>query len=112
MTIQSIISDIEKNIDEFQLTIIASDITDFSAIYRLCIIDNVYVVIYGNEQKDKLNLALIMENIRIYSVDSEGGNYHEHPYTNPKEHKILDKKISIREFLINTFGILKIKGIL
>jgi len=40
----------------------------------------VFVQIYANETKEKLNIALVVAGERVYGIDKEGGFYHEHPW--------------------------------
>lgn len=60
---------------------------------------NLFVQIYANELKNKLNLAFVQNNQRIYGVDSAGGLLHEHPFNNPEIHIPLKESISLETFL-------------
>lgn len=53
------------------------DTTDVTLMARIEIFPTIYVQIYRNLKKDKLNMALILGNDRVYGVDGEGGVYHE-----------------------------------
>lgn len=65
----------------------------------LVLIENdLFIQIYFNESKGKLNLAFIQNNQRIYGVDSEGGILHIHPFDNPDQHISINEMISLKEF--------------
>lgn len=67
---------------------------------------------YGNDEKEKLNLALVFKKRRLYGYDSEGGKYHCHPFNNPEEHIFVKVKKSIQEFVHESMGFLEGKNIL
>ena len=52
-------------------------------------------------------MALIINNERIFGIDKEGGEYHEHPFKNPESHIPINKNIDIEEFIIESIEILK-----
>jgi hypothetical protein len=60
---------------------------------------DIFVQIYANDSKDKLNLAFVQNNQRIYGVDSEGGVLHEHPFDNPEDHIPIKQSVSLDTFL-------------
>jgi len=66
----------------------------------------VFVRIYANETKEKLNMALVVAGERVYGIDKEGGFYHEHPFENPLLH-IEVKPVEIEDFVVESFEILK-----
>ena len=72
----------------------------------------VYIEVYGNSRKQKLNLALIIGKARIFGVDSEGGFYHEHPPEDPESHNLIDKTLDLENFIIRAIEQLKSKNIL
>jgi len=72
----------------------------------------IFIQVYVNEQKKKLNLALVMEKERLYGFDSEGGFYHEHPYKSPETHLKRYKTKNLEDFVFESIKILKEKGIL
>lgn len=86
--------------EEFNFTIFEVDRTAHTLNLRLIIDYDLFVQIYANTKKDKLNLAVILSGNRIYGHDKEGGLYHLHPFTNPDEHFITNTKKSIREFVL------------
>lgn len=59
---------------------------------------DLFIQIYFNESKDKLNLAFIQNNQRIYGIDSEGNFLHIHPFDDPDQHIPLTKMISLEDF--------------
>jgi hypothetical protein len=77
------------------------------------LIDNeLFIQIYGNAQKDKVNLALVFKNRRLYGFDSEGGEYHCHPLDAPDEHIFVDETKSIKDFVQESMKFLEEKEIL
>lgn len=60
---------------------------------------DLFVQIYFNESKQKLNLAFIQNNQRVYGIDSEGDLLHIHPFENPDQHIPVTQMISLEDFL-------------
>lgn len=98
--------------EKYGLKIIRFDSTDVTFIARVEFLPMVYIEIYGNLKKEKLNLTLILGNTRIFGVDSEGGFYHEHPPEDPELHIPIKKSIDLDNFIIRSIEILKNKNIL
>jgi hypothetical protein len=71
-----------------------------------------FIQIYGNTLKEKLNLALVFKNRRLFGYDSEGGKYHCHPIDSPDEHIFVDEKKSIQDFVRESIEFLEAKEIL
>lgn len=77
------------------------------------VIDNdLFIQIYGNKLKNKLNLALVFKNRRLYGFDSEGGIYHCHPLDDPDTHDFVDEKKSIHDFVMESMEFLEQKELL
>ncbi|MGB9711229.1 MAG: hypothetical protein ACPLZA_07045 [Thermodesulfovibrio sp.] len=57
---------------------------DFSLIARIGLSSEVFIQIYINTRKEKINLALVVFDDRVYGIDKDF--YHEHPFKNPKLH--------------------------
>lgn len=87
------------------------DETDVTVIIKIGIQKSINIYIYANTQKQKLNMALVVANIRVYGIDTEGGFYHEHPFENPLLH-IPTQQVEIEDFVIKSIEILKEKGLL
>ena len=51
--------------------------------------NELFLQIYGNTKKDKLNLDLVFKRKRLYGYDSEGGKYHYHPFDDPDKQYLL-----------------------
>jgi hypothetical protein len=79
----------------YGLRILFIDATDVTLMARVEILPAVYIQIYQNIEKDKLNMALIFGNDRAYGVDSEGGTFHEHPTEDPIRHTPMGDKLEI-----------------
>ena len=98
--------------ERYGLRILFIDATDVTLMARMEILPAVYIQIYRNIAKEKLNMALIIGNDRVYGVDSEGGIYHEHPAEDPIRHLPLMEKMELEEFVVRCLNILKNKSIL
>ncbi len=106
MKIEDIVQTIENISKKFGLKLLYIDHTGITLIARIGIYAEALIEIYANVKKDKLNMALVVANERIYGVDKEGGFYHEHPFENPLLH-IEAKPIEIEDFVIRSIEILK-----
>lgn len=107
-----LIHDIFNIADRYGLKIINIDTTDVTLMVRIEILPTIYMQIYRNIKKDKLNMALILGNDRVYGVDGEGGLYHEHPAEDPVLHVPTKERLEIEEFVVRCLNILKDRGIL
>jgi len=74
-----LVHDLLNIVKRYGLRIINIDVTDVTLMARIEIVSAMYIEIYQNIKKDKLNMALILGNDRVYGVDDEGGIFHEHP---------------------------------
>ena len=93
---------------KYNLQISYIDITDNTLITRLTMTSDIFIQIYVNSKKKKINLALIASEVRIYGVDKEGGSYHKHPFECPENH--LDcNPVGIEEFIVKSIEILNKK---
>ncbi|MCE5195363.1 MAG: hypothetical protein LLF28_07965 [Nitrospiraceae bacterium] len=104
--IEKIIHDIKDITDRYGLKLLEIDHTDITLIARIGFSSEIFMQIYANERKEKLNIALVVAGERIYGIDKEGGFYHEHPFKNPLLH-IKAKPIGIENFVIESLEILK-----
>jgi len=98
--------------DKYNLKLIEIDRTDNIISLKLLIYNDLFIQIYGNAGKDKLNLALVFKQRRLYGYDSEGGKYHCHPFDNPEGHIFVEDKKSIQEFVQESMRFLEEKDIL
>jgi hypothetical protein len=101
-----LIHDIFNIADRYGLKIVNIDTTDVTLMARIEIIPTTYMQIYRNLKKDKLNMALILGNDRVYGVDGEGGLYHEHPAEDPTFHVPMKERLEIEEFVVRCLNIL------
>ncbi len=97
---------LEDITNRYGLKIISLDFTEITLISRIGFSLGMFIQIYANTKKDKLNLALIIGDDRIYGIDKEGGVYHEHPFENPALH-IPTEQIEIEDFVVKCLEILK-----
>lgn len=88
------------------------DRTDYAVKLRLAIDGDIFIQIYANEISDKLNLALIMQEKRIYGFDREGGFYHLHPFLLTHQHIPANSSKSITEFVREAIALLTKNGLL
>lgn len=92
--------------DRYSLKLLELDLTDVTLIARIGFSREIFVQIYANEKKEKLNMALVVAGERVYGIDKEGGFYHEHPFENPLLH-IEAEPIEIESFIIKSLEMLK-----
>ena len=112
MEISNVIKEVGDVADKYDLQLIERDRTDNIIKVNLVIDNELFIQIYGNAQKDKVNLALIFKNRRLYGFDSEGGKYHCHPLDAPEEHIFVDETKSIADFVQESMRFLEEKEIL
>ena len=84
--IKNIVQTLEDVANRYGLKILSLDFTDITLISRIGFSFEIFIQIYANVRKDKVNMALIIADERIYGIDKEGGIYHEHPFENPSLH--------------------------
>ena len=106
------IHEIETIADKYGLKISSIDATDVTVMTRLELLPSIFIQIYRNSKKNKLNMALILGRNRIYGFDSEGGIAHEHPKEDSESHVLNRKEPEIEEFVLNCLNILKDKDLL
>lgn len=85
---------------KYGLKVSSIDATDVTLLARLELLPEIFIQIYRNSRKGKLNLALIIGENRIYGFDSEGGVSHSHPIEAPETHVINDKAPTVEEFIL------------
>lgn len=107
-----LLHDIFNIAGRYGLKVISIDATDVTLMVIIEIISPVYVQIYQNIKKHKLNMALVLKNNRIYGLDAEGGLFHEHPAEDPTSHKPIKERLNIEAFVVRCLNILKDKGVL
>jgi hypothetical protein len=90
----------------YGLKILYLDFTDITLISRIGFSQEVFIQVYENVKKEKINMALVVAGERIYGTDKEGGFYHEHPFDNPLLH-IEAKQINIEDFVVKSLELLK-----
>jgi len=98
--------------ERYGLKIVNIDTTDVTLMARIEIFPTIYMQIYRNLKKDKLSMALILGNDRVYGVDGEGGIYHEHPAEDSTSHVPIKERLEIEEFVFRCLNILKDRRIL
>ena len=107
MDIDAIISEAQSVASEFGLRLWIADITDNIADLRIYIDGELFIQVYANQLKDKLNLNLIFKNRRLCGYDSEGGRTHIHPIDAPESHIFTDKKVAVKEFTVKALKLLE-----
>ena len=104
--IEDLIQTINDVSERYGLKLLYIDFTDITLISRIGFPLEIFIQIYANSKKDKLNMSLIVTDERIYGIDIEGGFYLEHAFENPLLH-IDAKSMDIEDFVIKSLGILK-----
>ena len=107
-----LIHDIFNIADRYGLKAVNIDTTDVTLMARIDIFPAIYIQIYRNLKKDKLNMALIFGKNRVYGVDGEGGVFHEHPAEDPTSHVPIKERLEIEEFVLRSLNILKNRRLL
>ena len=100
-----LIHDIFNIADRYGLKAVNIDTTDVTLMARIEIFPAIYIQIYRNLKKDKLNMALIFGKNRVYGVDAEGGVFHEHPAEDPTFHVPIQERLEIEEFVVKSLNI-------
>lgn len=112
MIISTIIQEAKEAADIYNLKFVEIDRTDNIISLKLIIDNDLFIQIYGNAEKEKLNLTLVFRKKRLSGFDSEGSKCHFHPFDNPDIHTFTDNKKSIQEFVQESMTFLAEKGIL
>lgn len=112
MRLNGIIEEAGDVADRYNLQLVEVDRTDNIISLKLLIDNEVFIQVYVNVQKNKLNLSLVFKNRRLYGYDSEGGKYHCHPFDAPDEHVFIDDRKSIEEFVRESMKFLEDREIL
>jgi len=107
LNIDSIINEAQSVASEFGLRLRVVDITDNIVDLRLYIDVELFIQVYANQLKDKLNLNLIFKNRRLCGHDSEGGRRHIHPIDEPESHIFTDEKVGMKEFTVKALKLLE-----
>lgn len=111
LEISPLVKTINDIAERYGLKILYIDETDVTLISRLGFPFDAFIQIYANTKKEKLNMALVVADERLYGVDKEGGFYHEHPSENPLLHTSAEQ-IEIEDFVIRCINLLKKIGLL
>lgn len=98
--------------DKYGLKLSVLDATDVTLMARIEILPSIFIQVYRNIKKNKMNLALILGNNRIYGIDGEGDLLHEHPVENPLDHKPVEEQPDIEGFIMACLELLNQRGLL
>ena len=79
---------------------------------QIYIAPDLYVHLYANVRKDKLNLALIHRGQRLYGEDAEGRIRHLHPLEAPDRHVPTQGPPSLKAFLSKVQQYLENQGLI
>ncbi len=112
MTIDEILKNIYSLKVKYDLNLLFLDYTDITLLCRLGFSYDIFIQIYVNIRKNKVNLALVVKDNRIYGIDREGGFMHEHPIESPELHIPHESEVSIEDFIIKSIDILENLGLL
>jgi hypothetical protein len=106
------IHEVENIAERYGLQITGLDATDVTLMVRMEVMPSVIIQICRNVNKDKLNMALILANKRIYGADSEGGIPHEHPIEQPWFHIQTEKEPELEAFISQCLRYLQERNII
>jgi hypothetical protein len=110
--ISDIVKDANEVADKYNLKLIEIDKTDNIISLKLLIDNELFIQIYGNAEKNKLNLAVVLNKRRLCGYDSEGGKYHCHPFDNPDGHVFIEERKSIQDFVQESMRFLEENNLL
>ncbi len=99
MEINKIVEEANEIALKYNLKLVEIDRTDNVISLKLVVDNELFMQIYGNADKGKLNLVLVFKQRRLYGYDSEGDKYHCHPFDNSEGHIYVNDKKSIQEFV-------------
>jgi hypothetical protein len=80
------------------------DRTDSALRLRLIVDETMFIQVYANLKKRKLNFALVSLGQRIFGRDCEGGTWHKHPFESPESHDLegdAGKPVTLTEFVMD-----------
>ncbi len=106
MNLKNISEAIDGIVKKYELKLLYSDHTDTTLITRIGFSIDLFIQIYANVKKEKINMSLVVTGERIYGIDKEGGFYHEHPFENPSLH-IDTEQVGLEDFVIKSLDILE-----
>lgn len=112
MQVDKIIEEANEIAEKYNLKLLEIDRTDNIISLKLSIDKDLFIQIYGNVESNKLNLALVLKNRRLYGYDYEGGSYHCHPFANPEGHTNVGVRKTIQTFVQESMRFLEEKNIL
>lgn len=104
--IRGTIKVLEDVTNRYGLRTLFLDFTNTTLISKIGVSQDIFIQIYVNEKKDKINMALVVAGERVYGIDKEGGFLHEHPFENPALH-IDATQIEIEDFVVKSLEYLK-----
>lgn len=112
MEIDEIIQEVADIADEYGLGFVEIDRTDNIVSLKLNMDNQIFIQIYGNSLKNKINMALVFTNRRLFGYDSLGGRCHLHPFEAPDDHIFTEERKSIKEFVQESLKLCEENGLL
>ena len=106
MEIEELIQTVKDVTFRYGLKILYLDQTDVTLFSRVGLSPDIFIQIYANVKKEKINMALVVGEERIYGIDKEDGFYHEHPFENPSLH-VKAEQVGIEDFVVRSLEFLK-----
>lgn len=91
------------------------DKTEHALKMRLHIDSACFIQIYANPSKSLFSYTLVLNRVRIFGRDCDGGIWHRHPFHDPESHDFSaegSSSITLSEFLAEAQHILQNVGIL
>lgn len=91
------------------------DKTDHAIKLRLHIDAECFIQVYANVQKSVYSYTLVLNRARIYGRDSQGGDWHRHPYGDSESHDHSSEGrvgVTLTQFLGEVQQILQVEGLL
>ena len=69
---------------------------------RLIVNNYCFIQIYVNVRKRLKNYVVILNGLRLYGRDCDGGKWHKHPWNNHDNHEF-DEEIPLKDFLFEVY---------
>lgn len=117
MTAAEFERDVQQVADQWAYVqwVVTVDKTDYAVKLRLHVDAECFIQVYANVQKGLISFTLVLNRMRIYGRDCEGGVWHRHPHTDPGTHDFSpegSRAVTLAHFLAEAQQILQTEGIL
>lgn len=91
------------------------DRTDYAIKLRLHVDTECFIQVYANVAKEILSYTVVLNRLRVYGRDNDGGEWHRHPHGSPESHDRSpegQREVALSAFLAEAQQILTAVGLL